>query len=122
MLPEVMEAVTGRRSRSRPAVLKGYARYGFRRRVYPGLVREDGERVEGVLYLAVDDRSLMLLDEFEGPYYRKETVRVDSKDGAAPCLTYLVADKFRALLNGEPWDVERFKTACLEAYLGECKS
>ena len=122
MLPDVMKAVTGRTFPSRTAVLEGYARYRFKRRVYPGLVSEAGGRVEGVLYLNLDGRSLALLDEFEGPWYKKATVRVAPECGGLLCQSYLVADNCRKLLGREYWDVERFMRDHLKTYLRECKS
>jgi gamma-glutamylcyclotransferase (GGCT)/AIG2-like uncharacterized protein YtfP len=66
MLPQTMQAVTGRRFLSTNAVLKGFGRYRIAREIYPALVPEEGTEVKGVLYFHVDRRSLLRIDDYEG--------------------------------------------------------
>lgn len=122
MLPEVMEAVTGGRFRSEAATLKDYARYRFKRRVYPGLAREEDGCVTGVVYPGLDGRSIQLLDQFEGPCYKRLAVMVESKNRTIKCETYVVVDKYRALLGKAPWDIGHFSKVHLKDYLKGCGS
>ena len=117
MLPEVMEAVTGAVFQSRPATLKGYARYRFKLRVYPGLIRQDNGLVGGVLYVGIDARSMRRLDEFEGPFYKKEAVTVECVAGKKPCEVYVVAEEYRDLLGAVGWSMNSFRMRHLKDYL-----
>lgn len=122
MLPEVMEAVTGGRFRSQAAVLRGFARYQFKRRVYPGLIKQDNGHVNGVLYLGIDARSLTLLDRFEAHYYKRKTITIESETQNIQCEAYIVSRNYVHLLSKNSWDVEDFRNNHLAKYLEEMTS
>ncbi len=118
MIPSVMEAVTGRRFSSRKATLNGYARFRLKDATYPGLVEAAGATTDGVLYLDVDGPSLARLNAFEGVFYQRIRVEVDTPEGERwPAQTYLVPPQHRAHLSSEAWRLDDFRREHLEAFL-----
>jgi gamma-glutamylcyclotransferase (GGCT)/AIG2-like uncharacterized protein YtfP len=121
-IPDVIEAVTGRRFSATAAVLEDHARYLLRGETYPGVVWEGGARVTGMLYDGIDDASLALIDLFEGDVYRREPVRVstDARAGLR-AFAYLVPSDRRALLSDRRWDRARFEERHLADFLAGCR-
>ena len=81
MFPEVWTRVVVGPYRSMRARLEGYARYEVRDQTYPGMVKQLGSSVEGVLYLDVNDADLAMLDHFEGDDYERVALEVACEDG-----------------------------------------
>lgn len=117
-LPEVMQAVTGRVFATATARLDGYLCRLLRRRVYPGIIRTGEGCTRGVLHYDIDAASLDRIDDFEGPFYRRETVLAVREDGGevAAC-TYVLVDSLHHLLSDRDWDEEEFRRKHLNRYL-----
>jgi hypothetical protein len=119
----VLEALTGRRFASEPAVLDGFARFLLRGRSFPGAVPRPGASTPGRLYHDLDPSSLALLDDFEGDLYRRRRVAVRIAAGPArEAFAYLLADGSAALLSSRPWERERFEAEDLHGYLERCRA
>ncbi len=120
MLPQVLRAVTGNVFPHVAAVLSDHARYRLRGQSYPGIVTQSGASTDGVVYRALDAGAFARLDAFEGPWYRRVAVCVETAEGAeSAAWTYRIADDQRHRLTAEPWSLERFREACLDEFLGE---
>jgi hypothetical protein len=120
-LPEVVEALLGRRLPGVDAVLPGYARSLLRGRCYPGIVARPGARTPGVLYFEVEEWMLALLDRYEGSLYRRLPVRVTTAAGGTlAAQAWIVPAAQAALLSGEPWDRERFAARHLREWTAHC--
>ena len=118
MIPSVMAAVTGKRFQAMKACLKNYARFRVEGQTYPGIVHQTGASTTGVVYWDVDDRSLKLLDDFEGELYQRTSVRVEVvQHGTLIAETYLFNPTRLQLLSSEAWDEEEFKREHLEEFL-----
>jgi gamma-glutamylcyclotransferase (GGCT)/AIG2-like uncharacterized protein YtfP len=103
MFPEVWQRVVRGDYRSAAATIADCRRYAIERETYPGMVRERGGAVTGVVYFDVDTADLAALDAFEGTDYRRETVDVRLATGeTVPADTYFYLATAR-LLNA-PWD------------------
>ena len=125
MEPAVMEVVTGRRFVSRPAVLRGYARFRIRGAVYPGIIVTPGAVTEGAVYRDVDAVSAARLDTFEGETYDRVGVgiEVDAGSSASPPVraeVYVITPSQRSRLSSDAWDPEQFRRQHLGAYLQRC--
>jgi gamma-glutamylcyclotransferase (GGCT)/AIG2-like uncharacterized protein YtfP len=85
-----LEAVTGRRFQSAPAVLDAHARV-MSPAGYPYAVPRAGARIEGMLLFDVDARSLGRLDayESEGVLYFRRPVEARCGEERVPCQVYL---------------------------------
>lgn len=114
MFREVWERVVRGRYRSAPATLDGFARYVIKGESYPGIVAEDGARVDGLVYFDVDRSDLAALDAFEGIEYRRDKLPVVAKSGErvdAYTYIYLLPGRF----DGHPWNPQEFQ---LERFIG----
>jgi gamma-glutamylcyclotransferase (GGCT)/AIG2-like uncharacterized protein YtfP len=122
-LPAVLEALTGRRFASEPALLAGFARFRLRGRPYPGAVPCPGASTPGQLYHGLDGSSLALLDDFEGELYERRRVEVQGAAGARhAAFAYLLGASHVALLSGEPWERARFEAEQLPDALRRCRA
>jgi len=118
MIPSVMEAVTGRRFAAQQALLHHYARFRLKDATYPGLVEAAGATTDGVLYLDIDAPSLARLDAFEGTFYQRTRVEVETPEGKRwPAEVYVVEPHHRRHLSFEAWRLDDFRREHLEAFL-----
>jgi len=120
-IPQVIEAVTGRSFASTIAVLRNYARFLLRAEAYPGIYRDFHSEVVGVLYEGVDRDSMVLLDLFEGDFYRREKVEAMTPSRRrVEAVTYVVRPEHRLLFSSQPWDRDEFISRHLEDFLPYC--
>ncbi len=108
LVPEIAQAVVGRRFRGRPATLGGYARYRVRGAVYPGVVRDASCSVEGLLYEPVTEADWHRLDAYEGDQYERCVVRVHAGDAEVEAGCYVILPECRSILSDESWDIDDF--------------
>ena len=107
MFADVWTLVVKGAYRSIAASLADHARYAVADADYPGMVPSDGGRVDGVLYLDVDDADLARLDHFEGDDYRRAQVSLRCDDGTTrtgQTYVYLLRDRLLA----SPWEPAAF--------------
>jgi gamma-glutamylcyclotransferase (GGCT)/AIG2-like uncharacterized protein YtfP len=108
MFPEVWQRVVRGSYLSAPGVVDDCARYAIDRETYPGMVRERGASVSGIVYFDVDPRDLVALDVFEGSDYERQTVEVRLAGvDTAPAETYFYLAKTRLLES--PWEPDAFQ-------------
>lgn len=120
-VPEVMRAVTGAAFPARPARLVGYARYALRDRSFPGLRAEAGAVTAGLLYGGIDAGALLRLDGFEDDFYRRETLLVAPEAGPPVAAeVYVVPPEHYSLLLPRPWNLDEFRRAALQEFMGRC--
>jgi gamma-glutamylcyclotransferase (GGCT)/AIG2-like uncharacterized protein YtfP len=77
----VVQELLGHRLFGRPAVLKGYDRAFDPTIGYPVIRPRGGAVVAGTVLDGVDDKSLAILDAYEGPQYRRIVVQVHTVEG-----------------------------------------
>ncbi|MFL6137611.1 MAG: gamma-glutamylcyclotransferase family protein [Frankiaceae bacterium] len=111
---EVLRALIGRVPARRPGAVAGWRAAALRGHPFPGLVPADGE-ARGFVLTDLADGELDLLDAFEGPAYERQPLELT--DGTA-VVGYVWLDEPRAL--ADDWDVERFRSDELPAYLERC--
>ena len=116
-VPEIFEAVTGTSAVSESAILPGYARYGIRGQVFPGIVPEAGASVSGRYYPDLDEDTLAKIDDYEDVLYDRLTVTVRVGGVQKPAETYVVAGRYHDWLDGKPWRLETFREKHLARYL-----
>lgn len=124
-VPEVMEAVTGRRLDSVPARLPDHAVLRVAGAVYPGLVERAGAIAHGRLYAGLDERTLRVLDAFEDAMYERLLLDVGPDapggPGAVPAFVYRVHASHRGALVDAPWDFEGFEREHARAFARRCR-
>jgi len=118
----VIEAVTGKSFQSTAAVLSNFARFLLQGETYPGIFRDDGSEVTGILFEEVDQSSLALIDLFEGDFFRREEVEVMTPSRPrVDAYAYVVPSELRLLFSTQPWDRETFISLHLEDFLAYCR-
>ena len=120
---EVIETVTGKQFTSVNASVEGYGRYLLKNRVYPALVREQGTRATGTLYLDMDATALAQLDEYEDSCYEKQTIQVSTEDRRTlDALAYILPEQRREQLSSRLWNKEEFIQDELARFLSLIKN
>ncbi len=99
------------------AVAKGFQRYAVPNETYPGMVREQAEQVQGLLWLNVQPQDLERLDAFEGTEYERATIDVQlNKDSSfIQAGAYLWRDP--STLSKQLWSVATFERDGMHAFL-----
>ena len=110
MFPEVWQTVVGREFETVEGTAAGYSIFRVREAVFPGITAAAEECVvPGVVYLDVDDASLVRLDRFEDDFYERLNLPVDCVDGVRRAAdAYVVPAENRRVLTAEPWTAADF--------------
>ncbi len=122
IIPEVLEAVIGRRPHWQIGVLQDYACHRVQQQVYPAIVERAGARVSGVVYFALSPEEFTQLDHYEGDLYERRSVRVSLGGGELEGVefeadTFVLVDGHHHHLGAEGWDAEEFRRKHLQSYL-----
>jgi gamma-glutamylcyclotransferase (GGCT)/AIG2-like uncharacterized protein YtfP len=105
----IMRQIAGCLPPSIPATLYDFQRYRVRGEVYPGIIRQPGSSVAGLLYLDVPTAAWSRLDVFEGDLYCRDfvlVIRQDSKEVQA--ATYIIKEECTQYLSTSQWNCEHF--------------
>jgi gamma-glutamylcyclotransferase (GGCT)/AIG2-like uncharacterized protein YtfP len=105
---DIMVEVAGATFPRMPGTIIGYNRYLIKGETYPGLVAEEGSRVEGVVYRNVSAAAWVRLDLFEGEAYEKVEVAVCCGNDILPAAAYLLRSCFTGFLEKSVWDYPEF--------------
>lgn len=118
LLPKIMQQVSQQRHFSRKAILYNFARYKVRGKRYPGIVREHGASVTGLLYSNVTPAAWRRLDDYEGHFYQRQQVEVELGQNEY-CLAwvYLVPVSQRHRLGWRDWSFAQFRQRHLQGFL-----
>ncbi len=110
MFPDVWQTVVGREFETVEGTAAGYSIFRVREAAFPGITAAADECVvPGVVYLDVDDASLVRLDRFEDDFYDRLNMSVDCSDGQRRAAdAYVVPARNRHVLTAEPWTVAAF--------------
>ena len=118
-----MEAVAGRSLASAEAWAKGFAKFLFKGRIYPGMTAVPGAICSGRVYYPIDRRTLKILDAFEDEVYTRERIEVEVQEGRSlQAYAYLIPLQYRDCLTSTPWQPDEFMTKHLVHYLEACKT
>ena len=118
LLPQIMQAVIGRRSSGCSATLPGYARFLMRGECFPAIVPDARRETRGLLFDDITRGELTRLDAYEGDMYAQVRVEVGLDAGErADALTYVLLPEHRDQLTAELWDRERFAAEQAAAFL-----
>ena len=110
LLPEVMQAVTGRVFRFQGATLRGYAEFRLRAAPQAAIIPFPDMATQGVVYYDVDAASVRRLDAFGGGIYERVEVNAEAEDGEwVEAEAYVIHLKQLKLLTAKPWDEDEFR-------------
>lgn len=121
MVPEIMSTVSRVKASGMPAVLSGYRRCLVRDEVFPAIIADSQEKVEGILYQGISDDVWRRVDHFEGEYYQRVGVVVATAAGPIHANTYVIAPTHSHRLGGPwtlAWYMDHGHTSFNAQYLG----
>ena len=101
------------------AILKGYDRKSLRGEMFPAIIPSSpASLVQGVVYLEVSPSDLEGIDRFEGEYYFRKSVLVDTMEtGIISAETYQLKEEYYALLSHRNWDAEQFSSTGIHLFI-----
>ena len=120
MCEDILGTVAGCAPASVAAVLVDHRRLRVRGEHYPGLIRQPGGRVEGVMYRSLEPAAWVRLDRFEGEMYERLAVTVEAADGTlVEADTYLIRPESAHRLEPVEWDFEIFLAQGKEGFVSD---
>lgn len=122
IFPEILKKLTGEEINGVPAILENYKRYaiydGDMARSYPAVIKENNERVEGILLLGIKQSVIDIIDFFEGNEFERSIVPVKAADNIYFASVYVWKESQHFKLKSD-WDIEHFKKKYLRIYLNK---
>lgn len=113
---EVLSVLLDRVPAHTPGAVAGWRAAALAGRVYPGLVRADGE-VTGMLITGLTVAELHLIDEYEsGPYALERLILNDGREGC----TYAWTD--HAVVLAHDWSAAEFADRHLARFAEKCRA
>lgn len=103
MVSEIWNSLVEGKYNSVPGTIDGFQRYCIRDESYPGLVREPGSQVQGVLYLDLEKSEFSALDSFEGSEYERKMISVFTERSTESAFVYLYRTEFSYCLEKRVW-------------------
>lgn len=118
MFEPVWRSIVDGRYRSERAELSGFQRYAVKGEDYP-VIKPGGTnaRVEGVVYFDISGRDLSNLDAFEGIYYQRSKVTLNTDSGPLSADAYILRPRFYCLASAKPWDSHHFEKHRLKRFM-----
>ena len=117
-IPQVMKKLLGTVPDTESVVLRDYARYMLVNRSYPGIIKQDGSQVNGLLYRDISAKYLKILDRYEDKFYRRRIVHVENTRGhAKKAWAYIIPQHHKYELSNVPWDKTSFIQQHLKRFL-----
>ncbi len=98
MNSKVWNSIVAKDYKSKPFTLYNFSRKKLIGKEYPGILREEGHQVKGLLYLDIELDDLIRLDEYEGEEFERITMKVDDYS----IDTYLFVGNTE-LISSEEW-------------------
>ncbi|MFV8816818.1 gamma-glutamylcyclotransferase family protein [Haliea sp. E17] len=100
------------------ARLAGYRRVTVSGQMFPAIRPDGTSSVEGALVTGLDQCAISLLDEYEGRFYRRESVVVYLDCGTPRhCQTYVFQPRYYDFLSAEAWCNDHFRECHMSQYL-----
>lgn len=108
--PEIMARASGQdRLTGEPARLKDYRRVLVQDEVYPGIYPCPGKDVDGLLYEGLTPEAIARLDAFEGEYYQRMALYVETAGKMVRASVYVFKKRYHHLLTRKSWDYHEFR-------------
>lgn len=121
MVEGVFSHISGiARPAMKAAALADFERRALSAKAYPGVRRQAGSSVEGVIY-KLPTLALPALDRYEGPMYFREAVTVATTDGDIEAWCYVLRPRYCHLMLKNDWSLQHFCSRHLQAYLEQIR-
>ena len=105
----VVKKLLGSVPRGESALLPEHSRHMLMNRNYPGIIRQPGAQVDGILYRGITAKYLRILDRYEDDIYQRQLVSViDSCGRQVNAWAYIIPLRYKKELMSLPWDRNKF--------------
>jgi len=122
MFMELVNVLTGKPFMTKFGVLNGYAQFVINDDGQAAMVPFPDRRVDGVVYLDVDDESLAKLDAFQGNFFVKEEVSIEGEGGEwLEASAYCLKLSRKSLLTAAEWHEDVYHEKYLKKVLKSCR-
>ena len=91
---------------SSKAVIQGFVRRHRKGKVYPGIIKMENSKVEGLVHFDIKEEDVAILHNFEGDEYEPIQVKAVTEKGEVDAIAYL--HKNPADLEDFDWKQEEF--------------
>ncbi|MEH6576348.1 MAG: gamma-glutamylcyclotransferase family protein [Amphritea sp.] len=118
-LPEIMSRVVGQPVLAgSAATLQHYRCNLVSGQSFPGVTPSRGATATGILYENFCQADLQRLDNYEGPLYKRDKVKVSQHHGEEiEAWCYIIRTVHRSKLSATPWNLRHFKQNHLDNFL-----
>ena len=121
MFRDVVKAVTGKTFHVQCGLLNGYAQFLIGDEGQSALIPFPDRVVTGVVYLEVDDTSLLKLDAFQGRRFKRREVSIEAENGEwLEAEAYELNLNHKTLLTAKEWDEDEFRDKHLKKVVAAC--
>lgn len=119
MSPDVVRVLLGRiPQRTAPAFVSEFQRYPVLGQEFPGMIRKEGGRTDGVVIEDLSLEEMKILDWFEGDEYVRQSVTVQWDDGVTRKVeSFVWNNPWEELDMEKEWDYQHFCETTLQWYL-----
>ncbi len=119
MFEQVWNQVVSGTYKRYPATVSGFVRRALLHEHYPALLPGPvNTKVDGVLYVNLDEEDVSRLDEFEGSIYERRSVQVMTENNIFTAEAYVLKDSYRHIASDQNWDPEKFENDGIHRFLG----
>ena len=109
MCPDIMWKISGSKLVQLPGILKGFSRRVVKGELYPAIIADSENCVQGIVYTDVSESAWSRLDDFEGEMYDRRRVTIELLSGTAILAdAYICKHAFLHCLDAKDWDFEEF--------------
>jgi gamma-glutamylcyclotransferase (GGCT)/AIG2-like uncharacterized protein YtfP len=122
MFPAVIKSVIGRIPDNHSAIIKGYRRLEVAGEFFPGLIRENDESVEGIVYINITRDEWERLTAFEDDFYELQKVTIDCLGTNVGALAYIVPPSRKSILSDKVWNPDFFRENHLAGFACQTQS
>lgn len=118
MFDKVWSSLVSKSYEHLQGTLFGFERKCIRNEQYPAIVPGSiTASVDGVLYFNVSGDDLLRLDAFEGSYYTRQTVQIQTDNNIFNGEAYILGSSYHHIVTPEAWDPKRLADEGLEDFI-----
>jgi len=122
MFMELIKALTGKSFPAKFGQLHGYAQFVIKDEGQSAMIPFPDRSVDGVIYLDVDEESLVRIDAFQGKRFLREEVTIEGEGGEwLDASAYCLKLSKKALLSRDEWDEDTYRGKHLKKELALCR-
>jgi gamma-glutamylcyclotransferase (GGCT)/AIG2-like uncharacterized protein YtfP len=121
MFNEVWGKLTKGNYRFEKGLIEGYARRCVKEEEYPAIFKAN-ESVRGIIYYDVNDEDLTILDDFEGEFYERTTLKAILENLEHITVeAYVLKNKYHDIIDDRAWNEAYFEQEGIKRFIERYK-